>query len=211
MAVKTGARGTKNLAPLLIHISRFNISHMSDDYPAPREIIRQAIPLPAGVGFHPLTTHQDSRGNFTELNRASWKLAIPVQWNMVHSRPNVLRGVHVHRLHEDLLTVTAGEMILGLRDLRAAAPTHGLTAMVRLAFDDPHVVTIPSGVAHGFYFTMPSCHIYSVTHEFDASDELGCHWRDPLLSLRWPGNDPQLSERDRNAGSFPAMVAALNG
>ena len=184
---------------------------MSNAYPGHREIVRRATPLPTGVGFRALTTHHDSRGEFTELNRASWNLATPMQWNMVHSRPNVLRGVHVHRLHEDLLTVTAGEMILGLQDLRTSTPTHGLTAMVCLTFDEPHVVTIPPGVAHGFYFTMPSCHIYSVTHEFDGSDELGCHWRDPLLSLRWPGNDPQLSERDRKAGSFSAMVAALNG
>jgi dTDP-4-dehydrorhamnose 3,5-epimerase-like enzyme len=48
-----------------------------------------------------------------------------------------------------------------------------------------------------------------VTHEFDGSDDFGCHWRDPALSLRWPGDDPELSPRDRDAGSFAEMVALL--
>ena len=40
------------------------------------------------------------------------------QWNMVRSRPNVLRGVHAHRQHIDYLTMVSGIMILGLQDLR---------------------------------------------------------------------------------------------
>ena len=189
---------------------RRNVDQMSNDYPTPSEIARKAVPLPAGVALRPLVTHHDSRGDLTELNRSSWGLAPAIQWNLVHTRPNVLRGVHVHRLHADLLIVTAGEMILGLQDLRTDAATHGLVAMMRLTFDDAHVVTTPPGVAHGFFFTVASCHIYSVTHEFDGSDELGCHWRDPALSLSWPGDDPEISTRDREAGSFAEMSAALN-
>jgi len=184
---------------------------MLSNYPIPGEIARQAMPLPDGVKLRPLSTFCDDRGDLTELNRASWDLPPVVQWNLVHSRPNVLRGVHAHRLHFDLLTVTAGEMILGLQDLRANAPTHGLAAMMRLAFDDPHVVTIPPGVAHGFFFTVASCHIYGVTHEFDGADEFGCHWRDPALSLRWPGDDPELSSRDSQAGSLAELIAVLAG
>jgi dTDP-4-dehydrorhamnose 3,5-epimerase len=100
-------------------------------------------------------------------------------------------------------------MILGLQDLREDAPTQGLAAMVRLDFGDPHAVTIPPGVAHGFYFPVASSHIYSVSREFDPTDELGCHWRDPALALRWPHESPEISHRDRDAGTFAEMLAAL--
>jgi dTDP-4-dehydrorhamnose 3,5-epimerase len=153
--------------------------------------------LPEGVGLRPLDPHADERGVFTELHRIEWETGVaPVQWNLVHSAAGVLRGVHVHPRHDDYLVVVAGRATVGLRDLRDGAPEDGRACCLELDGGSPAAITIPHGVAHGFYFHEPSIHIYAVSHYWDTSDELGCHWADPDLGIPWPARGPRVSARD---------------
>jgi dTDP-4-dehydrorhamnose 3,5-epimerase len=85
-----------------------------------------ALASPTGVAVTPLDMHRDARGVFTEVFRASWGVGFsPVQWNVVQSAQGVLRGVHVHPVHEDYLVLLLGHATLGLRDLRPGSPTLG--------------------------------------------------------------------------------------
>ena len=162
--------------------------------------------LPDGVELHPLKANADSRGVFTELFRDSWGLGVaPVQWNAVRSGSNVLRGVHAHWRHADYLTVVGGRAAIGLHDLREGSPTEGVGAVVELDAEAPAGLSIPPGVAHGFYFHEPSLHVYAVSHEWDPEDELGCRWDDPELDLAWPCSAPLLSDRDRGLGPLSAL------
>ena len=162
--------------------------------------------LPDGVELQWLKPNADSRGVFTELFRDSWGLSVaPVQWNAVHSEANVLRGVHAHWRHADYLTVLVGLAAIGLHDLREGSPTEGIGAVVEMAADDPTGLSIPPGVARGFYFHEPSLHVYAVSHEWDPEDELGCRWDDPELDLAWPCSAPLLSNRDRGLGPLSAL------
>jgi dTDP-4-dehydrorhamnose 3,5-epimerase len=170
-----------------------------------------SVLLPSGVGVRPLTTHADDRGAFTELFRDEWGTGVaPVQWNFVQSEADVLRGVHCHPRHADALIVVAGTMRLGLRDLRPDAPTAGLSLTLDLHGDALQLVTIPPGVAHGFYFPVASTHVYAVDRVWDPADELGCRWDDPALELDWGMERPvRISERDERLGSLAALCAAL--
>jgi dTDP-4-dehydrorhamnose 3,5-epimerase len=164
--------------------------------------------LPAGVTLVPLTPHGDERGVFTELFRASWDTGVaPVQWNVVSSNANVLRGVHAHVRHTDYLTLAVGRATIGLHDLRGESPTKGLGATVELDADEPAALVIPVGVAHGFYFHSSSVHVYAVSHEFDPADELGCRWDDPELHIGWPYPEPLISSRDEALGSLNELRA----
>jgi dTDP-4-dehydrorhamnose 3,5-epimerase len=157
-----------------------------------------------------LDTHGDERGAFTELYREEWPTGVrPVQWNAVRSAPGVLRGVHVHVVHADYLTVVEGHATVGLRDLRRATPTPGLATTVELRADAMAAIVIPPGVAHGFWFHEPSLHVYAVTEYWDLRDELGCHWADPALGLDWDPQAPALSSRDAGAGTLAALERAL--
>ena len=71
--------------------------------------------------------------------------------------------------------------------------------MVELIADAPLALSIPPGVAHGFYFDESSLHVYAVSHEWDPSDELGCRWDDPDLGIAWPCSAPLISGRDRSS------------
>jgi dTDP-4-dehydrorhamnose 3,5-epimerase len=162
--------------------------------------------LPHGVSLRPLTPHMDDRGVFTELFRDSWELEVaPAQWNVVRSEANVLRGVHAHLRHDDYLTLVVGRATIGLHDLRPASPTEGLGVAVELDAREPAALTIPTGVAHGFYFHEPSVHVYAVSHEFDPADELGCRWDDPALRIDWPCREPLVSPRDRDLGPLSEL------
>jgi dTDP-4-dehydrorhamnose 3,5-epimerase len=167
--------------------------------------------LPAGVRLVELTAHHDDRGTFTELFRATWDTGLEaVQWNLVHSRPGVLRGVHVHVRHDDYLTVVRGRAIVGLADLRDDSPTAGAGCAVTLDADSPAAIAIPHGVAHGFLFPEAATHVYAVSHFWDPADELGCRWDDPGLRIPWPAEArPQLSPRDAALPSLAELREQL--
>jgi dTDP-4-dehydrorhamnose 3,5-epimerase len=166
--------------------------------------------LPHGVTLRRLVPHRDERGAFTELFRSEWGVGVdPVQWNAVVSAPNVLRGVHVHPRHDDYLIVHAGRAAVGLCDLRPGSPTEGDACLVEVDGAEPAALTIPHGVAHGFWFLEASSHIYAVSHTWDPADELGCHWADPELGISWPAGEPRISERDAGLPPLAGLLAAL--
>lgn len=157
----------------------------------------------------PLPTHHDGRGNLTEIFRREWiPDSPPVQWNFVRSEGNVLRGVHVHVSHVDYVVALQGRMLVGVRDLRQGEAG----AIVELYAAAPAMLTIPPGVAHGFYFPEPGAFIYGMTHYWDpVNDELDCRWDDAGLAIPWPDGcaSPRLSPRDQGAGSLEQLRATL--
>ena len=76
-------------------------------------------------------------------------------------------------------------------------------------------VTIPAGVAHGFLALDALQVVYLVTAEYDATDELGFAWDDPLAAVRWPAvpgtgdGRPILSGRDRANPTLAELVERL--
>lgn len=164
--------------------------------------IIEKLPI-KGVHLVHLTSHNDYRGTFTEVFREEWATDIePCQWNIVHSKANVLRGVHVHSIHVDYLLCLSGKLTIGLKDMRPSAPSFGISLMEKMDFVDPVAIVIPPGVAHGFYFHEPSIHLYAVSEYWDKEDELGCQWNDTDLEFNWPCDVPVISERDMELGSY---------
>ncbi|MBI5311365.1 MAG: dTDP-4-dehydrorhamnose 3,5-epimerase family protein [Actinobacteria bacterium] len=168
--------------------------------------------IPGGVQIRPLAPHRDDRGDFVEIFRDEWDaIARPAQWGHSTSHAGVVRGVHVHPVHDDFLVVVSGRMFAGLVDLRVDSPTHGAAACLELSGDAPAGVTIPHGVAHGFYFAEPSAFVLGVTHTYDPADELGCRWDDPELGIPWPAfaGDPTVSPRDLELQSLSELRREL--
>src|SRR4051794_21842325 len=114
----------------------------------------------AGIQLENLVSHGDARGSVTEIFRAAWASVNFVQWNFVRSRAGVLRGVHGHFRHSDYLIVLKGSALIGLRDVRQGSVSFGKTDLVSLKGEALQALTIPPGVAHGFYFPEPSLLIY---------------------------------------------------
>jgi dTDP-4-dehydrorhamnose 3,5-epimerase len=166
--------------------------------------------LPDELRLLPLEPHRDERGTFVELYREEWQTGVrPLQWNAVETEAGVLRGVHVHPSHDDYLTVVRGRATVGVRDLREGSPTEGAAACVELDGERPMAISIPHGVAHGFYFDRPSTHIYAVSHYWDPADELGCRWDDPNLGIPWPQAEARVSPRDEALPTLAVLLGQL--
>ncbi len=138
----------------------------------------------ADVAVRELTSHVDGRGCFTEIYRESWKSHPPyVQWNCVQSDACVLRGVHVHAVHHDYLFAASGTLVLGLHDIRPESATYAGSDMIVIEAGQPLVIAIPPSVRHGFYFPVPTIHVYAVSSYWNTDDELGCRFDCQELAL----------------------------
>ncbi len=171
--------------------------------------------LPGGVVLRELNAHTDHRGTLTEGYRQSVTTAPLKQFNVVVSAAGVLRGVHLHVDHTDHLVMAHGRLVVGLHDCRRSSATFGTGTAVVLQ-DNNRSLTIPPGVAHGFWTPTGGTLVYALDVEWSPDDELGCRWDDPGLAIDWsthgdvaPGQfpgGPLLSERDRTALSLEAMI-----
>lgn len=165
--------------------------------------------IPGVVLFRP-DVHEDPRGWFMEVFREESLGARFVQANHSHSKERVLRGLHFHTQQADAWYVVSGRARVGLADLRRRVPRPA-AATVDLDGEEPGVLYIPPGVAHGFAALTELDLIYWVTEYYDASDEHGVAWDDPALAVPWRVADPILSERDGTAPGldWEAVEASL--
>jgi dTDP-4-dehydrorhamnose 3,5-epimerase len=164
--------------------------------------------LPAGVQRRELEMHADVRGHVTELFRVSWLPAMSfVQWTVLASDANVLRGMHVHMRQTDYVVVLHGRAFVGLRDLRSGSPTEGLVSLIELTRETLNTLLIPAGVAHGFFTEEPSLILLSTTRYWDPADQMGCRWDDPDLAVPWPiKGSPTISGGDAALPSFNELM-----
>lgn len=162
----------------------------------------------AGVELRPLKMNHDERGCFTEVFQQHWGTCIdPVQWSIVRSRPNVFRGLHLHRRHDEYVAPITGRMTVGLRDLRPWSETRGVWSLYEIYGTDMACLSFPIGLLHGWYFPEETIHLQAVSEsyvDYGTTDNWGCHWSDPALEIPWPFTDPILAAR---ASDFPTMQA----
>jgi dTDP-4-dehydrorhamnose 3,5-epimerase len=142
----------------------------------------------------PLTRHEDERGWFSELARAS-RLPKPIrQLNLARSRQGVIRALHYHeRGQDDLFLCLAGTVRVVVLD-RAT----GETFCEDIGEDNPVALYVPGTHAHGYEALTDCLFCYAVTEEYDPADpdEHGVPWNDPRVAHLWSTSTPILSARD---------------
>jgi dTDP-4-dehydrorhamnose 3,5-epimerase len=104
-----------------------------------------------GVRITPLRRIPDERGAILHMLRADDEHFVAfgeIYFSMVN--PGVVKGWHLHRRMTLNYAVPVGTITLALYDDRAASPTHGEVAELRLGGDNYALVTIPPLVWNGF-------------------------------------------------------------
>ena len=141
-----------------------------------------------------LARHEDERGWFAELIRAS-ALPKPIgQANLSRSRKGVIRGLHYHeRGQDDLFVCLSGMVRVVVLDRES-----GETFTEDIGDDNPVAIYVPGVHAHGYEALSDCLFAYLVTEEYDAADpdEHGVPWNDPRVAHLWSTQDPILSARD---------------
>jgi dTDP-4-dehydrorhamnose 3,5-epimerase len=103
-----------------------------------------------GVVVRRAVTQTDERGTLCEIFSPAWgvhpaPLAYVYQFTV---RPGKIKGWHSHRLHDDRIFISRGEVRVVLYDSRPDSPTHGLINEIFRSGLDRDLMVIPAGVYH---------------------------------------------------------------
>ncbi len=160
-------------------------------------------------------TFRDKRGFFMETynqNRYSESgiNTTFVQDNLSYSLKNTLRGLHFQIKHPQakLIQVISGEIFDVAVDLRPGSATFGKWTGIHLSDENRRQVFIPEGFAHGFFVLSEFALFYYKCSDFYApGDEGGIIWSDPDIGIEWPGENPIISEKDKQYQKLSGLTA----
>lgn len=146
----------------------------------------------------------DARGFFMETwNRNRYReaglTADFVQDNLSFSRRGALRGLHFQNPvpQGKLVSVLQGEVFDVAVDLRRSSPTFGKWHGLTLSGENKRQFFVPAGFGHGFaVMSETALFHYKCTEIYAPGNELTIRWDDPDLGIKWPLQDPTLSEKD---------------
>jgi dTDP-4-dehydrorhamnose 3,5-epimerase len=103
-----------------------------------------------GVIVRRAVTQTDERGTLCEILNPAWGVH-PAPLVYVYQftvRPGKIKGWHSHRLHDDRIFISHGEVKVVLYDSRPESSTHGLINEIFRSGLDRDLMVIPAGVYH---------------------------------------------------------------
>ena len=144
----------------------------------------------ADVKIKKLVKHTDDRGFFMEIIRDDEQLLKKFgQFSMSLSYPGVIKAFHYHKLQDDLWFFPVGNAQVVLYDMREDSPTKGETNVFYMGENNPVLLCIPIGVAHGYRVlgNTPAMITYvtTETYQADKPDEYRIAWNDPKIGFDW--------------------------
>jgi len=137
-----------------------------------------------------LIKHTDDRGFFMEILRDDDKLLKKFgQSSMSMSYPGVIKAFHYHKIQDDLWFFPSGNAQVVLHDMREDSETKGETNVFYMGENNPILLFIPVGVAHGYRVlgNTPATIVYFTTESYDPKnpDEYRIEWNDPAIGFSW--------------------------
>jgi len=143
-----------------------------------------------GVKIKQLVKHCDDRGFFAEVLRDDDGLLTKfgqISWST--SYPGVIKAFHYHENQDDIWFFPMGNAQVVLYDLRKNSLTAGKTEVYYMGEDNPIVLLIPKGVAHGYRVLgeKVATIIYCTTESYNSvdPDEKRIPWNDPEIGFDW--------------------------
>jgi len=170
----------------------------------------QRLEIPEVVLIEPQSI-EDDRGFFMETYRMSEFSANGIspafaQDNYSHSVRGVLRGLHYQKhpkAQGKLVMVLKGQIFDAAVDIRKSSATYGKWVGIVLSADNPRMLYIPPGFAHGFCVLSEEADvIYKVTEEYAPEFDRGIIWNDSGIAIQWPITEPILSPKDARLPSL---------
>ena len=158
---------------------------------------------------------EDMRGSFItcweEYNsRVSIKNFNPVSSYFSYNKKHVLRGFHQQEKpfeQAKLVQCVHGEIFDVIVDTRIESPSYSKWYGVKLNPKSKHALYIPKGCAHAFLSLKENSIVsYLIDGEFKKNYSSSFFWRDPMLNINWPIDNPILSEKDAKAQSFKSYM-----
>ena len=153
-----------------------------------------------GVERLPLKKHRSLEGWFMEHLRLQGGhvegLARPFavrQLSVSRAEPKRINAFHLHvkAVQDELWCVLDGILMVWLVDVREGSPTHGVRRREMLTAEEPCLLHVPTGVAHGYKAGWRGATLlYAMNAQFDPEDPNEGR-------LPWDYFGPELWEEDR--------------
>lgn len=166
-----------------------------------------------------LDIRRDDRGSFGRMFCQREMAAAGVSHAMVqvnHSctaKAGTIRGLHFQHppaTETKVIRCIRGAVWDVAVDLRAGSPTFLQWRAVELRADQPTMVVIPDGFAHGFQSLTDDAELLYFHSAFYAPEhEAGFHCMDTRLGITWPLPMTQQSERDQRLPPIPVDFPGL--
>ncbi len=125
-----------------------------------------------------------------------------VQCNIsFNEKKGTLRGMHYQiapHAEAKLVRCTMGAIYDVALDLRPDSPTFRQWIAVELTAENRRALYIPEGFGHGFQTLVDDTEVlYQMSEFFSPEAARGVRWDDPAFGIMWPGDDRNISDRDR--------------
>lgn len=143
-----------------------------------------------GVVFKKLIKHCDDRGTFMEVVRDDEGLLERFgQLSASLTYPGVIKAFHYHDRQDDLWYFPVGNAQVVLYDRRPYSLTQGQTDVYYMGEENPSLLLIPKGVAHGYRVlgNQSAMIVYLTTRSYqaEAPDEHRIPFDDPMIGFDW--------------------------
>ncbi len=161
------------------------------------------------------TIFKDQRGFFIETyKKTDFKNAGIdtdfVQDNYSKSGYGVLRGLHFQRepyAQAKLVICIKGKVFDVAVDLRKNSSYFGRYVSAELSGENKHMLFIPRGFAHGFLVLSEEAEVmYRVDNVYSSGHESGLIWNDNKINIKWPKDNPLLSQKDKELPSLNELI-----
>ena len=143
-----------------------------------------------GVAIKKLTKYCDDRGFFAEIIKEGEETFHEVkQTSYTETQPGVIKAFHWHKRQWDVWFVVRGMAQVVLHDLRPDSETRGETQVICAGEDNPCLISIPPGVAHGYRVlgNEKVALFYHTSEAYNPSDpdEERIDFGDPQIGFDW--------------------------
>ncbi len=142
------------------------------------------------VQIKKIIKHCDDRGSLAEILKKSDTFFKKIkQTTYTESYPEVIKAFHYHKKQDDIWFVAKGMAQIVLYDLRKRSKTKGETQVIYAGEENPVLVFIPRGVAHGYRVlgNQKVCLFYHTTEEYNSKkpDEFRIPYDDEEIGFNW--------------------------
>jgi dTDP-4-dehydrorhamnose 3,5-epimerase len=157
---------------------------------------------------------QDERGSFFEIYNEERYKSVGILENFLqdnHSRStkDVLRGMHfqIDKPYSQIVTLLTGKIFDVCVDLRKKSSTFGQWFGIELKEFGVRQIYHPPGFAHGYCVLSEFAELhYKVSEHYNPNYERGLNWNDCEVGIKWPLENPKISQRDLQ---FPKLSEIL--
>jgi dTDP-4-dehydrorhamnose 3,5-epimerase len=142
------------------------------------------------VAIKKLTKHCDDRGFFAEIIKEGEETFHEVkQTSYTETQPGVIKAFHWHKRQWDVWFMVRGMAQVVLHDLRNDSSTRGETQVICAGQDNPCLISIPPGIAHGYRVlgNEKAALLYHTSEAYNPADpdEERIAFDDPQIGFDW--------------------------